>query len=342
MLTVGVYAFPKFENGIVVYPSVIEVFSVFRGMMLVPTPENPFIFFLATVLLLTVAFVGMSAIFTKTLKWFSLGDVFKLTHVAIAWGVRNYFVSGIFLLGVVIWVGIGLTIYSESQSYFVALPVAILSLIIFLTVPLVTLNRQLLDSHQIKDWYKLSWPGWQPILISTTGLVLLGVLDDVVDNISIKLLPMEIAFQIIWWLLDTFVFWLLLSIFVYRIKWLEVAHELRIRTNIRFYAAWLLMYVRFFFIALWVAPTLLLAMLVNLYVIPPYVDILKITGAKLGMLAGTFIYLSNGFVNLWPVLGLPLIVLILLIYGRYLLLYDHLSLNTTLNSSESKDTRQLT
>ena len=41
-------------------------------------------------------------------------------------------------------------------------------------------------------------------------------------------------------------------------------------------------------------------------------------------------------------LGLPLIVLILLIYGRYLLLYDHLSLNTTLNSSESKDTRQLT
>ena len=336
LLSAGVYAFPKFEGSNVIYPSVIELFNLLRGMAPVPTPENPVIFFFAAALLLTVAFGGIAALFTKTLKWFSMEDVFKLTLDAMTWGIRNYIVSGIVILSVAIWIGIASAIYLENRNSYLAIPAELLCLILLLATPFVTLNKRFLSLHQVKDWHKPSWPGWQPLLFCAAIFAILRVIEITVADVSLKLLPANITVQVVWYLLDIFVSGLMLSILVYRTKWRDIGHELRMRTNIRFCMAWLLMNVRIFFIALWVAPLFLLALLVNIFVVPPYADVLNITGGKFGTLASTFIYLSNGFVDYWPLIALPLIVLIFMIYGRYLLLYDQLPLETPFPSNVQK------
>jgi hypothetical protein len=351
------YYLPKFiESKNVTYPSFIEVFDLFLKINPVLVVYNPELLLLAALFLLTMVFWSASAVFAKMLKRLSLVDVYEITQDALFWGVRNFFLSGIFPLSVLFCFGVGVypylcrflvihfgvNLYSELNVvslFLIKFLIETVFVIVFGVVLVVVLNKRFFEADHVDKWYRINWPGWQTPIILLVGYAAMSELDFIVDTLAIGIWPVEVAFQVVWYVLDVFAYGVLLSVLVYRIRWRELTKELHARANIKFCAAWLLLDVRFFVIALWVTPPFIVAAIAYIDVVPWFEENLTVTGATAGTFFNTFVFLAQGFSSYWYFIVLPLGVLVLMIYGRFLLLYDHLPLNTSLNLTRGAGAR---
>lgn len=315
-LNLVAYAFPELgENKILTYPSATEVYNLLRVRLQVSTPNNLSVLLLAAMFMLSAVVWGLSSIFTNILQRLSLSYLTTIINKSFYWGVGNYFLPSVATLNfvyVLTFIGI----------YFFGWIGLIFLLIFLLACPMTILNKQFLEADFPKQWYPMHWAGWQPATIFVIGFICIKLIDIFFVDFTEKTILGDFVVFTGWEVLKGFLVGVLLSVFIYKIKWREIVRELRVRANIKFIAMWLLLEVKFLILVLWVAPPFLLVASAVIYVVPTIRDTHVITGRPLGVLFSLFVSLADGFTQYWYFFIVPIGVFILMVCGRCLILFD--------------------
>lgn len=320
VVNIVAYSLPQFHNKITVtYPSANDVLKHILKDSGLSFLSSPISLALVAFFIFSIIFGSAYWLLGKMLKRFSIENLFRLTFDAITWSVRIFFVSGIFLISAFLLTALLFLI--EGKLYLFT--VAVIWLLYFAGAPILILNRQFLVSEHFGGWYRIRWPGWRIVLMYLVGVVMLVEIDTAIDQVFTSWL--NTAVSIAWYVVDLFLYGVLLSLYLHQRSFQWIAKEIRARSNLRFIITWMLLDLRFALFTLWLLPPILLGAIAYFYVIPQYVT----TVSSIGQVPDHFLSVFNAFASVLKK-NLELILLscsflMLMIKGRYLVLYDNLS-----------------
>jgi hypothetical protein len=257
-------------------------------------------------------------LFQKILDRFSGADVYRLSFEAVLWSVRNFFKSGMILVPLL--AGILFLFQDNGSGYIIFVGVVAVSAII--SLPVMILDARRLGSDRFDGWYRMQWPGFQPLIMFWSGTIGLKAIELAITTFISHWTGL-IAY-LVWCIFEGWVGGVLLSLFLERKAFAWMAREIRIRGNARFITAWFLLDLRIAILALWCVPPILFAVFTKNIVIPTYVYTFSMTGQKIGFIEFIIFTLNVLTEHLVFAAIFSGIVLIFMVRGRFLVLYDRL------------------
>lgn len=335
LLTIAVfaYALPEIDrgsSGAVVYPSITEVYALFRLKLAPWLPSSLAIVTLLAVAVLTAFFGALAWIVSALLDRFALRALSIEAKGAITWAGRKFFASGLACLSALLVVAsvaaAEVTLWSNLFVLFAA-ACAFASVLL----PTFTLNSRFLlggDSGRIRH---LRWPGWRHAALWTGVCLLLVMLDGLPMAVSVLLVDAPVGSSVLatglfvmLYLFGLFANGVMLGIVVDRIGISHWGNEIRRRANARFIARWLVLDAWLILIAACLAAPLLAATLASIYVAPQLHHTIAESGDNTGAGLLAVLRACDTLYTALPATLLALVPLLTMIAARYLLRCDAL------------------
>lgn len=261
----------------------------------------------------------LGALLARVLAQLGIAGIHELTGDAWWWALRQALRTPVFWLGVGLIAALVISDGMDAPELVTELT-GVAAVILFLAMPVVVLNGA---GHATPG---LALPAsrsrWQAASIFYLGVALLQVLGYAVRT------QLDAAGRTGWFLgvleaaAESWVMLCLISVLAYRIGWRQLRTELSNRLRVRFLALSLLLDLRVLMVVLWVAPSLLLAEIVAIHVLPTYEATLRATGAIPNPGYQFAVDLMDYTLSYWWMLMLPLSVPFLLACRRSLAMFD--------------------
>lgn len=274
----------------------------------------------ASFISLTLLAYLVMLLISRLLQMFSLTRQYEMAELSVWWGVRNFFTSGLFLLGLAI---IFVTVLSIGFELIGELVQLITIVVAGILLPLLLLNPALLGAERVRVMDQAKLPNWQ----SLVACILIGGISSAISilqekfPLGIKLvdIPLSITAFLV---LDIFTGALCMSILINRVEWRDLVPELRKRADFHFIASWLLPNIKLMSYLAWLLPPLLVLALYTAFVVPVSVDVAQTLNQPKSMFFNLFLAVIDTVASYWWLGVIGLVSLVVLIYGRFLILYD--------------------
>lgn len=274
----------------------------------------------ATFISLTLFVYLVMLLFDRLLRIFSLTRQYEMAASSVRWGMRNFFTSGLFFLGIAM---VLVTVFSVGIDLIGGAVLLVTIALSGILLPLLLLNPALLGAEQISVMDQAKFPRWQSlvacILIGGVSSAISILLEEFPLGIKLIDIPLSITAYLV---LDIFVGALCMSILVNRVEWRGLVPELRRRANSHFFASWLLPKIKLMSYLAWLLPPLLVLALYTTFVVPVTVNVAQTFNQPKSMLFNLFLAVIDAVASYWWLGVIGLFSLIVLIYGRFLVLYD--------------------
>jgi hypothetical protein len=302
------------------YPSMQDAYRLTLEALRVAIHLDLYGLLAASFISLTLFTYLVTLLIARLLQIFSLTRQYEMAESSVRWGVRNFFTSGLFLLGLamilVTVLSIGFDLIGEIVLLITIVAAGIL-------LPLLLLNPALLGAEQIRVMDQAKFPRLQSlvacILIGGVSSAISILLEEFPLGIKLVDIPLSITVYLV---LNIFVNALCMSILINRVEWRDLLSELRKRANFHFIASWLLPNIKLMSYLAWLLPPLLVLALYTTFVVPVTVDVAQTLNQPKSMLFNLFLAVIDTVANYWWLGVIGLFSLVVLIYGRFLILYD--------------------
>lgn len=264
----------------------------------------------------------LAAWLARLLRWFAITDIHDTTGAAWRWAWRRALSARTFWLGlgliVALAAGNGLNAPASLMS-----SISVAAVFLFLATPFLVLNgAEPLHHAKARPPYAAPPSLPQAALIYYGGTAILLVLSYAAGLILNESSLTGWCLSLLESTAQSWAFLCLISVLVYRVSWDNLRAELKGRLRARFLALALLLNLRVLMLMLLVAPSLLLAAIVAIYVLPQHEATLRAIGAAPGSFYRFAVSMLNDTVSYWWMLVLPMSVPILLTCARSLALFD--------------------
>jgi len=301
------------KEGRYLYPSFKEFIAAYNSSSFIKVPDSPIVMVLAV----TVIFFIVGILFDNMLKITKTTQLYDETSKALTWGVRNFVSSGLFIVCIVMSGVLFFTDRLDTNWGYLTIIHLSIFLILLASLPFLLFNKKVLAAERICKWYKPMWPGLSPLLICVTGLIITAAINLLLDDHTILL--------IIWYVVDSVVTAILLSIFIYRVSFSALGTEIKSRMNLRFISAWILLDVKLLYYMAWLLPIISLSAVSSIFVYPKIHKSVQDTGSiVLWPVINFLFFFYNFFEKHYYIVLLPSVILTLLIAGRFLIQIDTL------------------
>lgn len=310
------------NDGRYLYPSLKEFIAAFNSSSLIKVPDSQIVMVLAVMLI----FFIFSVLFNKILKVTKTNQLHDETSRAIAWGLRNFVSSGLLIVSIIVSGFLFLTLWLNMKWGHLIIIHLSIYLIFLASLPFFLFNRKVLDAERICKWYIPMWPGLSALLIFVTGLIITIAISLLLDD--------HLIILIIWYVFDSIVTAILLSIFVYRVSFSALGAEIKSRLNLRFISAWILMDVKLLYYMAWLLPIIVLSAVSSTFVYPKIHRSVQDAGSiELWPLINFMYNFHNFFEKYNYIVLLPFVIITALIAGRFLIQIDTLVANKNVHTN---------